>query len=127
MKEYYDIAKNRVKKKKEFYNHFTMWGIICTFFFILNMITSPNIWWWVFPTLSWGLGLAIHGATTFGFFASSDWEQKQIQKEMEKLQRNDTTRVDYGELDLDDIPNREKYAQDDYKDLRKQWDDKDFV
>jgi len=127
MEKYYKAAKKRVKKKKEFYNHLTYWGVICTFLFILNMFTSPSTWWWIFPTLGWGLGVAIHGITTFGSLKDSDWEQREINKEMGRLYKNDSTRDDYGELDLDEIPNSKQYAADKFDDLRKEWDERDFV
>ncbi len=126
MEKYYKAAKKRVKKKKAFWNHFTTWGIVCTFLFIINMMTSSTHWW-IFPTLGWGVAVAINFVSAFGFFKQTDWEEKQIKDEMRKMYKNDTDREDYGELDLDEIPNSKEYASDSFDDLRKEWDERDFV
>jgi len=127
MEEYYKEAKSIVKKKKKFYGNFTSWAIMSVFWFILNMTTGPDFHWWIFPTLGWGIGVAFHYVETFGLFKSKEWEKRSIRKEMEKLHRQDSTRSDYGELELDDIPNREQYADSDFEELRKEWDDQEFV
>ena len=124
---YYKQAKKIVKKKKSFYSNFISWAIMSVFFFILNMTTGAHFHWWIFPTLGWGIGVAFHYVDAFGVFKSKDWEQRAVQKEMNKLYRHDTRRSDYGELDLDKIPNREQYADTDFEELRKEWDDQEFV
>ena len=125
--KYYKIAQKRVKKKKAFWNHFTVWLIVSIFFFILNMVTDHSVHWWIFPVLVWGVSVAIHCVSAYGVFHNASWEQKELDKEMRKLHKNDTSRDDYGELDLNDIPNREQYADDNFDDLKKKWDNQDYV
>jgi hypothetical protein len=45
-------------------------------------MTSPGFYWFVFPMLGWGLGVAIHGFTIFGIGKS--WEERKIQELMNK-------------------------------------------
>jgi len=127
MDKYYKLAEKRVKKKKKFWSHFSSWAIMSLFFLTLNILTSEDTLWWFFPTIGWGIGVAIHFVSAYGFFNSASWEQKEMRKEINRLYKNDTSRDDYGELDLDDIPNREQYTDDNFDDLKKEWEDQDYV
>jgi len=76
--EQYDQARQKVEAKIGFFGHLAVFVIINVVFLII----AGEDWLWV--TLFWGLGLAIHG---FGvFFGDSDavqhWKERQIQKEM---------------------------------------------
>jgi hypothetical protein len=55
------------------------------------MFTSPNTLWFVYPVLSWGVGLAIHYVTVFGIpgtrVLTDDWEEEELDKEIRKLKR----------------------------------------
>ena len=115
----YKKAKKKVKEKKEFYSHLSVYVAMMVFFMLLNLITSRETLWFIFPMLGWGIGLLIHYFNVFGlpFVGSFDdeWEEREIQKELEKrgLQRLD----DEDELELRPL-DRQK---------RKGWDDRDFV
>lgn len=89
--EIIEIAKKKVKKKKDFYNHLAAFVAVGLFFFAMNMVTSdenPRLWFF-FPMLPWGIGLAIHYFTTFGFpwdgALSPEWEEAELRKEIEKV------------------------------------------
>jgi hypothetical protein len=127
MDKYYKLAEKRVKKKKKFWNHFSVYAIMMAFFFAINMLTYEGVHWWLFIALSWGISVALHYVSAYRIFHSASWEQKEMQKEIKKLYKNDSSRDDYGALDLDDIPHREQYATDNFDELKKEWDSKDFV
>ena len=90
---YYKKARKRVKAKKEFYQHFTAYIIVIGFLFVLNMLTSPFNWWFYWPMLGWGIGIAFHYTDVFGlpFFRvlSDEWEEKEMQKELNKIERKE--------------------------------------
>ncbi|MEL6832490.1 MAG: 2TM domain-containing protein [Bacteroidota bacterium] len=93
--ERYRIARKRVKEKKRFYSHLTTYLVMGGFFLTLNLITSPGAWWWYWPMLGWGIGIASHGMQVFGLPGSgaggNEWEQREIEKEMERMSPRSTT------------------------------------
>jgi hypothetical protein len=123
----YQAAKKKIEAKKGFYIHFGIYIACAVFFLLMNMITSPDEIWFVYPLLPWGLAIAIHYITVFGLFGTKilthEWEEREIRKEMERMDDpgdydRDTlppARGDPDELDLREIEKRPK------------WKDKDFV
>lgn len=48
----------------------------------VNLLSDPGEIWFVFPLIGWGIGLAIHGFTTFGFggLFGPEWERRKIEQ-----------------------------------------------
>ena len=112
-------AKKRVKAKKEFYSHLVSYVSVSIFLFFINYFTSPAYWWFVFPVGGWGIGVVAHYFSVFGFMGinSSDWEQQEMAKEMDRLRQKENE-----ELLLDDqLVLKEKIK------LDKEWNEEDFV
>jgi len=112
----YKKAKKRVKDKRRFYTHVISWAIMSVFFILLNIFTS-NFFWAIFPILGWGIMLAFHGIRVFSTVYGDVWEEREIEKEMEKLKRNENFRTqyqddDYEKLSLKEIPKQAKGMRD---------------
>jgi uncharacterized membrane protein (DUF485 family) len=85
-----DIALRNLKRKREFFTHLVsyltvnamLWGIWLVIAF------SWGVWfpWPVFPTLGWGVGLALHAYNTFALTAL-DFTPEQVQAEMDRLRQ----------------------------------------
>ena len=88
------IAYKRVRTKKRFRKHLGTYLVMGAFFFILNMLTDPRDLWFYWPMFGWGLGLAMHYLRAYGFPGSDPdaWEEKELEKEMERLERRRSTR-----------------------------------
>ncbi len=72
-----------VKELKGLYIHIAMFLIIMLFLISLNLINTPNHYWFVYPLIGWGLGLAGHAISLFGFFnLGAKWEKKQVEKRL---------------------------------------------
>lgn len=88
MRTAYEIAQQRVKKKKGFFQHLTSYVVVGAFFFALNVATSFGDWWFYFPLLGWGIGLVIHYFSIFGIPGiakyDEEWEQQAIEQEVER-------------------------------------------
>ena len=122
-------AKKRVKAKKGFYFHFASYAIVITFLFIMNRLTSPYENWFIYPALSWGVGIAFHYIGVFGIpgigTLSKDWEDQEIEKELRKMGQNQEVlelpkrKKSRNELDMDDHL--------ELKEMRKNYDDSEFV
>jgi len=79
-------AQKRVKDIKEFYSHLTTYCLIIPLLIFINLYTYSDFLWFFFPMFGWGIGLAIHAFTTFGY--GKDWEEKKIRELMEKDKQN---------------------------------------
>lgn len=82
----YQKAKKRVVAIKGYYTHLIVYIVVNLMLFAINMITSPDSLWFIWPLLGWGIAIVIHTFSVFssGFGLGTDWEQRKIQEFMEK-------------------------------------------
>lgn len=127
----YDIAKQRVEEKKKFYRHLSSYVVMGVFFYMINYLgnvnSGSNRLWFYWPMLGWGVGLAFHYVNIFGIPGlveemSPEWEEKQIQAELRRLEKKgmDISRPTPKEeppLELREIEKRK----------RESWDDNELV
>ena len=75
-----------VRDIKAFYSHAITYVVVIAALFILNLTTSPSTIWAFWPAFGWGIGLLVHGISTFEVFAwfGPEWEQKQINKRLNR-------------------------------------------
>ncbi len=52
--------------------------------FVLNQVTSPGHYWFVWPLFGWGLGLVFHAMSVFGGLWDGSWEERKIKELMDK-------------------------------------------
>ncbi len=119
-----DRAKKRVKAKKGFYQHLMSFVIVNIFLFSLNIITSPSHWWFVYPLLGWGMGLAFHYVEVFGIpgfdILNREWEVRELDRELAKMKEEKPKKVL--------IPSRKKAEEEfELKELQKNYDESEFV
>lgn len=76
------LAFAHVRKVKAFYIHLTQYLVIISVLVAVNLVTSPQYLWAVWPAFGWGLGVLAHGASVFNFipFLGGDWEKRQVEK-----------------------------------------------
>ncbi len=85
----YYKAQRRVKEIKEFYSNLISYCVVIPFLIFINLYTYSDFQWFWFPLFGWGLGLAIHGFSVFGY--GSSWEEKKIREIMEKEEQQNKT------------------------------------
>ncbi|RJS49731.1 MAG: histidine kinase [Methanobacterium sp.] len=90
MEKEYEQARRKVKDLKDFYNHLFAYILVNVTLFIINLISTPGIWWFYWVTIFWGIGLLWHA---FGFlnenkFLGKEWEDKKIEEYMKKGKNN---------------------------------------
>ena len=87
--ELYRQAKRRVEAKKGFYIHFAVYLSVNIPLVIIWAVTGAAFPWFVFPLGGWGIGLLIHFLSAFVFpgGGTSEWEKKEIEKEVERMKR----------------------------------------
>jgi len=123
--EIYKKAKKKVKAKKGFYGHLGVYISMGIFFFIMNLMEFDGTWWFIYPMLPWGISIVIHYFSVFGLPGgkmSQEWEEEELAQEI-KRQRRIHREIPPEPLELpeDELELRE------FKKLRDEWDDKDFV
>lgn len=130
-------AEKRVKELKSFYRFMFIWAAISCFLMALNFVSDRHEFWSIYPVLGLTLALALKYARVFGWPGfGKDWEERMFYEELEKIKDREE-RIQYmlnkeknakfiapkrEELDLEtDLDKLE------LKELRKKWNDSDFV
>lgn len=111
MNDIYELARQRVVRKKLFYQHLTVYLAITIFLFLLNAtffvkfgwnydpdkrttdiikeILNYRYWWFQYPLLGWGTLMFIHYCTAFGIpmvgYFDEKWEVAAIEEEAKRL------------------------------------------
>lgn len=70
---------------KAFYIHLTVYILVNLMLFFINISSDSSKLWFLYPLGGWGIGIVIHGLTTFpvGIFGK-EWEERKIKEYMEK-------------------------------------------
>lgn len=80
----YQKAKKRVEEIKGFYGHLAAYVGVMLLLIVINLLTSPETFWVIWPMFFWGMAVVIHGVATFGKLGpfNEDWEERKIQELM---------------------------------------------
>ena len=87
--EKYKRAKKRLKDVKEFYIDLFSYIVVNIILFIVNIVFTPEFWWFLFPLVFWGIGVLFHFLELFVFenrtfkIFGKKWEEKKIKEYME--------------------------------------------
>lgn len=78
-------AKKKVRQLRYFYRHIATYLVIVAFLHILNLLTS-SYYWAIWPTLGWGIAVALQGVHHYGFlnFFDEEWEERKVQEILQK-------------------------------------------
>ena len=95
------LATRRVRRKRGFFSHLMAYLIVNAFLWCMWALSASGVsagygWgmhgatypWPVFVTVFWGIGLIFHCLSVFAFH--SGWEQKAINKEIERLKKGNS-------------------------------------
>ena len=82
----YQRARQRVHTLKGFYIHLAVYILVNAGLLLINLLSSPAAFWFYWPMLGWGIGLAAHAVAVFGVvgWLGKDWEERQISKILEQ-------------------------------------------
>ena len=83
----YQEAKKRVEEIKGFYFHLISYIVVNAILVVINLLTSPEYLWFIWPIIGWGVGLLIHAFTVFGNVMGKAWEERKIKEILEKDKR----------------------------------------
>ncbi len=58
------------KERKDFFWHLSVYTVVNTALIIVNLVSSPDTIWFIWPLMGWGIGLIFHALSVFVF---KDW------------------------------------------------------
>lgn len=82
-----EIATKRVRAKKAFYSHLTVYIIVNLMLVAIWYFTGAGYFWPMWVMLGWGIGLVLNAVATFSKHDVS-WEMREIEKEVEKIKKS---------------------------------------
>ncbi|NEX14928.1 MAG: hypothetical protein C1941_09595 [Prosthecochloris sp.] len=82
--ELYEKAKKKVDARLGFSIHLIVYILVNAFLIFINMRTSPEYSWFIWPLIGWGIGLLFHGLGVFVFTGEPAYKERMIEKEMKK-------------------------------------------
>ena len=86
----YKRATERVKEKKDFYNHLATYVVVNIGLVLIWTFTNNGGYhWYLWPLGCWGIfGIVPHFVKTFIFPEGTGWEKNQIEKEADKIRKS---------------------------------------
>lgn len=88
-KEIYGKAEKRVEAKLEFYKHLAIYIVVNILLIVINLMTSPDYYWFKWPLLGWGIGIVIHALKVIAFSKVSSLKARMIEKEIQKTTKKE--------------------------------------
>jgi len=80
----YQQAKERAESKIRFYIHLAVFFGVNFLLMVINLKTSPQSLWFLWPLFGWGIGLVLHGLKVLDVFNFSAAKKRLIEKELAK-------------------------------------------
>ena len=89
-REQYRIAQRRMKRKRGFYKHLGIMLAVCVPIILLSAFESSNPAEALPIAFIWAIPLSIHYVVAFGLpfvgLGGPEWQEKQLERELEKLE-----------------------------------------
>ncbi|PHN02103.1 2TM domain-containing protein [Flavilitoribacter nigricans] len=74
----------QAKAKVEFRMHVFTFVAVIVLLAIINLITSPDHLWFIWPMFGWGIGIVVHAITVYFFSGETSLKERMIENEMNK-------------------------------------------
>ena len=76
----------QVQDIKGFYTHLAIFVAVHVVFLLMNLVNSPDEFWFYLPAFGWGIGILVHGLCVFEVFnlLGPEWEKAQIEKRLNR-------------------------------------------
>lgn len=123
-KDIYQKAREKVKEKKKFNKNLSSFLVWSVALFLINIFVARGYMWSLWVIFFWGLAILKQAIDVYGFpFGGNDWEEKEIEKEMERMKslEEGSERNDFPRRAESPVNKEEENAQE------RNWDEKDLV
>lgn len=87
----YKQARKRVKEIKAFYYHLTCYCTVIPILIIVNLVYTPDYYWFPFSMGGWGLGLFFHSMEAFKYnpFFPKDWQERKMKQFLDEEKKQE--------------------------------------
>jgi uncharacterized membrane protein YccC len=75
-------ARRHVRRKRIFYTVLGIWIALSVMWFLIDVSDDSSSWWFYWPMLGTGIGVAITGIVLLGIggLFGADWERREIDR-----------------------------------------------
>jgi len=80
------IATERVKAKKGFFSHLTVYILVNLMLIAIWYFTGAKYFWPMWVLLFWGIGIIVNAITVFAR-RDTGWEKREVEKEIERIKQ----------------------------------------
>jgi hypothetical protein len=82
-------ARERAQALQGLYVHLLVYTVINSGLFLINWVTrgTEGAWWFYWPLLGWGVGLAIHVMTIVSPIFSPEWADRRAERMLGRPER----------------------------------------
>lgn len=85
------------RHREEFFGHLRAYLIVILMLMVVNLVTSRGYFWFIWPALGWGIGIAFHASDTF--FVSQERLERGAQRLLKRGKRRKRSAKDaYNEI-----------------------------
>jgi hypothetical protein len=81
-------ARKRADEKLGFYIHLAAYLLVNALLIVLDLMTSPGTYWFMWPLIGWGIGVSVHGLGVFVVGDGLAIRRKMIDAEIRKQGRS---------------------------------------
>ena len=80
----YQEARQRAEAKYGFYVHAVVYGAVMLLLIVINLVTSPGVYWFIWPLMGWGLAVVLHGAGVYLWGGKSRIVDDMTERELQR-------------------------------------------
>ena len=77
-------ATMRVNAKMGLYVHLVVYACVMSFLVVINLMSSTSYYWFRWPMLGWGIGVAFHALGVFAFTKGGGLRERMIEDELQR-------------------------------------------
>lgn len=90
--ENHERARGRAVAKYGFYVHVFVYAAVILMLVAINLFTSPDVIWFIWPLMGWGLAVLLHAAVVFLMTDRNAVVDRLTERELKRSDRQGTTR-----------------------------------
>lgn len=80
----YERVEKRVEEKLGFYTHLAVYILVNGLLIAINLMTSPETYWFIWPLIGWGIAVLFHGLRALVLGEGTTIRERMIDAEMKK-------------------------------------------
>ena len=85
----YKFVSDKIDKRLKLYRSFSAYCLVNIFLALVNLIFTPNEWWFYWVTIIWGIFILINFLNVFFIdeMFTNSYREKKIQEELNKINK----------------------------------------